>query len=169
MELTLRLRSLVRVVVGLARQILNLLTSEATIGVEHRILVCSVSQHALFLAVHAFPFIDPLLDACGWLASIASDTQVGTSIGPDHACGALVGATVVDHLGCRQAWTLAVHAHVLGAVRRLTIGDSYGIDIRLTRAHGTPVEVCTITLALCLSYKLFFEFLIRQMLLVLRA
>jgi len=68
----------------------------------------------------------------------------------------------------RQALSLAVDAHILGSVWRLAVGNGDGVAIGLASAHRTSIEICAIALAFSLGEKVFFEFLIRQMLFVFR-
>ena len=102
------------------------------------------------------------------MANITLDSQIWTPVWTNHSTRALMRIDLTD-LGCK-ALSLAVDAHVLRSVRRwLSLWDRDGINIRLTSTHSATVQISSIALALCFLDKVLFEFLVCQMLLVLRA
>ena len=142
------------------------LVTETGVLVEHGILVGRICKHTVFLALTVLSLIASLFHCigCSIVTSIDRHSEVRTPCRPNHLSRSLV-RTIITELD-RQALPLAVNAHVLWPIRRLAVRYRYRICVSLSSAHGTTVQIGSITLALCFGHEVFFEFLVCQMLLV---
>ena len=145
-------------------QVLHLLACEAAIRVEDCVFIRCIGKHALFFAMSTFYFLQTLFDAC-WstrlIIHVSSDTEIRAAGWANNTTGTLMRATLIVDLSCKTlTLSLAINAHILWSIRRLSIRNCDGVAIRFAGAHGASIKVGTVTLSFCLLQEVLFEFLI---------